>query len=99
MDFFLMLEQGVRIVIEIDGRHHYAVKDQRAHERYIANAQLYAEMAMEDRRLRLMGYEVYRFGGYEFRDVDLAGKPKAGLEAQRRVAEFLDRLLARHGIR
>jgi hypothetical protein len=101
MDFLLMLEQGVRIVMEIDGRHHYAIKDQRdqsAPERYIANAQLYAEMATEDRRLRLMGYEVYRFGGYEFRDVDLAGKPKVGPEAQRRVADFFDRLLARHGI-
>lgn len=99
MDFLLMLEQGVRIVIEIDGRHHYAVKDQRAPERYIANAELYAEMAMEDRRLRLMGYEVYRFGGYEFRDVALGEKPQVGPEAQRRVAEFFDRLLARHGIR
>ncbi|TDY24596.1 hypothetical protein B0G81_5035 [Paraburkholderia sp. BL6665CI2N2] len=99
MDFLLMLEQGVRIVIEIDGRHHYAVKDKSAPERYFANAQLYAEMAMEDRRLRLMGYEVYRFGGYEFRDVDLADKPQVGPEAQRRVAEFFDRLLARHGIR
>ncbi|KVA27374.1 hypothetical protein WI44_25130 [Burkholderia cepacia] len=99
MDFLLMLEQGVRIVIEIDGRHHYAVQDQSAPERYIANAQLYAEMATEDRRLRLMGYEVYRFGGYEFCDVDLSGKPQVGPEAQRRVAEFFDRLFARHGIR
>lgn len=99
MDFLLMLEQGVRIVIEIDGRHHYAVKDRSFPERYIANAQLYAEMAMEDRRLRLMGYEVYRFGGYEFRDVDLAGNPKVGPEAERRVAEFFERLLARHGVR
>jgi very-short-patch-repair endonuclease len=99
MDFLLMLEQGVRIVIEIDGRHHYAVKDHRAPERYIANAQLYAEMATEDRRLRLMGYEVYRFGGYEFRDVVLGEKPQVGPEAQRRVAEFFDRLLARHGVR
>ncbi|WP_117334387.1 hypothetical protein [Paraburkholderia sp. DHOC27] len=98
MDFLLMLEHGVRIVIEIDGRHHYAVRDQSASKRYIANAQLYAEMAMEDRHLRLMGYEVYRFGGYEFRDVDLAGKPKIGPEAQRHVAEFFDRLLVRHGI-
>jgi len=99
MDFLLMLEQGVRIVIEIDGRHHYAVRDPSAPERYIANAQLYAEMAMEDRRLRLMGYEVYRFGGYEFRDVALGEKPQVGPDAQRRVADFFDRLLARHGIR
>lgn len=99
MDFLLMLDQGVRIVIEIDGRQHYAVLDQSAPTRYIANAQLYADMAMEDRRLRLMGYEVYRFGGYEFSDVDLGEKRRIGPDAQRCVAEFFDRLLARHGIR
>jgi hypothetical protein len=42
MDFLLMLEQGVRIVIEIDGRHHYAVQDASAPDRFIANAQRYA---------------------------------------------------------
>lgn len=98
MDFLLMLEQGVRIVIEIDGRHHYAVQDGQAPDRYIASAQRYAEMVAEDRRLRLMGYEVYRFGGHEFVDVDL-GQRKVGPRAQQCVAEFFDRLLARHGVR
>lgn len=98
MDFLLMLDQGVRIVIEIDGRHHYAVQDAQAPELYIANAQRYAEMAAEDRRLRLMGYEVYRFGGYEFVDVNLK-QQKVGPNAQRCVAEFFDRLLSRHGVR
>lgn len=97
MDFLLMLEQGVRIVIEIDGRHHYAVQDGQAPDRYIASAQRYAEMVAEDRRLRLMGYEVYRFGGHEFVDVDL-GQRKVGPRAQQCVAEFFDRLLARHGV-
>ncbi|OWT72951.1 MULTISPECIES: hypothetical protein [unclassified Achromobacter] len=99
MDFLLMLEHGVRIVIEIDGRHHYGVLDRRSPQNYIANAKLYAEMAIEDRRLRLMGYEVYRFGGYEFRDVNLSEKPHVGPEAEQRVAEFFDRLFARHGVR
>ncbi|TGN99208.1 hypothetical protein [Burkholderia sp. USMB20] len=98
MDFLLMLEQGVRIVIEIDGRHHYAVQDSLAPGRFIANAQRYAEMVAEDRRLRLMGYEVYRFGGHEFLDVDLEHR-KVGPHALQSVAEFFDRLLARHGVR
>ncbi|ARN41216.1 TPA: hypothetical protein ACKPGA_001473 [Pseudomonas aeruginosa] len=98
MDFLLMLEQGVRIVIEIDGRHHYAVPDPHASDRFIANSQLYAEMVAEDRRLRLMGYEVYRFGGREFLDVNLE-QLKVGPSAQQCVADFFDRLLARHSVR
>ncbi|WP_148283913.1 hypothetical protein [Burkholderia cepacia] len=50
------------------------------------------------RRLRLIGYEVYRFGGHEFLDVDLEQR-KVGPQAQQCVAEFFDRLLARHGVR
>ncbi|WP_080430469.1 hypothetical protein [Burkholderia ubonensis] len=98
MDFLLMLEQGVRIVIEVDGRHHYAVPDPLASDRFVANAQRYAEMVAKDRRLRLMGYEVYRFGGHEFLDVDLEQR-KVGPRAQQCVAEFFDRLLARHCVR
>lgn len=98
MDFLLMLEQDVRIVIEIDGRHHYAVPDPHASDRFIANSQLYAEMVAEDRRLRLMGYEVYRFGGREFLDVNLE-QLKVGPSAQQCVADFFDRLLARHSVR
>lgn len=98
MDFLLMLEQGVRIVIEIDGRHHYAVQDSLVPDRFIANAQRYAEMVAEDRRLQLMGYEVYRFGGHEFLDVDLEHR-RVGPHAPQSVAEFFERLLARHGVR
>ena len=98
MDFLLMLDQGIRIVIEIDGRHHYAMKDPNAPERYIASAQRYAEMAAEDRRLRLMGYEVYRFGGHEFLDVDLDQR-KVGPRAQQCVMDFFDRLLSKHSVR
>ncbi|MET3821398.1 hypothetical protein [Burkholderia sp. lyk4-R2A-23] len=94
-----MLEQGVRIVIEIDGRHHYAASDPHAPDRFIANTQRYAEMVAEDRRLRLIGYEVfYRFGDHEFLDVDLEER-KVGPNAQQRVAEFIDRLVAKHGVR
>jgi hypothetical protein len=43
-------------------------------------------MVAEDRRLRLRGYEVYRFGGYE-----LSAPGAADL-----LHEFFDELLARH---
>ena len=58
MDFLLLLPHGVRIVLEVDGKQHYAEGD-------TASPKLYSEMVSEDRRLRLRGYEVYRFGGYE----------------------------------
>ncbi len=58
MDFLLLLSNKTRIVIEIDGKQHYS-------EGEIASPQLYSEMVAEDRALKLRGYEVYRFGGYE----------------------------------
>ncbi|MDF3831438.1 hypothetical protein P3W85_00450 [Cupriavidus basilensis] len=97
MDFLLMLDHGVRIVIEVDGRHHYAVPDAGDPSRYIADAKSYAEMVAEDRRLKLMGYEVYRFGGREFVDVDLESWA-IGKRAQEAVREFFDRLLKKHHV-
>lgn len=47
-----------RVVIEVDGKQHYAQGDK-------ASPALYADLVKEDRRLRLDGYELYRFGGYE----------------------------------
>ena len=61
MDFLLLLSQGIRIVIELDGKHHYS-------DGNISSPQKYAEMVSADRDLRLRGYEVYRFGGFEFKD-------------------------------
>ena len=58
MDFLLLLPHGARIVLEVDGKQHYA-------EGETASPRLYSEMVSEDRRLRLRGYDVYRFGGYE----------------------------------
>jgi len=60
MDFLMLLPNEHRVVIEIDGKQHYALENGQA------SPQLYAEMMAEDRRLKLAGYEVYRFGGYEF---------------------------------
>jgi very-short-patch-repair endonuclease len=58
MDFLLLLPGRRRVVIEIDGKQHYAAGEK-------ASPRLYAEMVAEDRRLQLAGYEVFRFGGYE----------------------------------
>jgi hypothetical protein len=58
IDFLLLLPRAVRVVLEVDGKQHYAIGEEAA-------PRLYAEMAAEDRRLRLRGYEVYRFGGFE----------------------------------
>lgn len=59
MDFLLLLPGGIRVVIEIDGKHHYSDATGRS------SPGLYAEMMAADRALRLVGYEVYRFGVHE----------------------------------
>lgn len=53
MDFLLLVSARRRIVIEVDGAHHYATGD------------VYADTMKADRDLRLSGYEVYRFGAKE----------------------------------
>jgi very-short-patch-repair endonuclease len=58
MDFLLIFSDRKRVVVEVDGKQHYA-------DGSIASPSRYSEMVAEDRRLRLAGYEVYRFGGYE----------------------------------
>lgn len=61
MDFLLLMPDRRCVVLEIDGKHHYAEGDR-------ADPHAYALMVSQDRRLRLAGYEVYRFGGAEFSD-------------------------------
>jgi very-short-patch-repair endonuclease len=82
VDFLLLLPYRKNIVIEIDGKQHYSENDK-------ASPQLYAEMVAEDRRLRLAGYELYRFGGYEFCDSE---------KAKRTVENFFDDLFKLHSI-
>jgi very-short-patch-repair endonuclease len=79
MDFLLLLPDGVRIVIEVDGKQHYATGDR-------AEPRLYGEMMAEDRKLRLKGYDVYRFGGYEMGQDD----------AQAMLRKFFDELETRY---
>lgn len=79
MDFLLLLPGRRRVVMEIDGRHHYARDDG------MADPAAYAKMMAEDRRLQLAGYEVHRFGGAEFLDADAA---------ETMIDEFFDQLLS-----
>ena len=92
MDFLLLLEHGVRVVIEIDGQHHYAIDGKPAPARYAA-------MVAEDRRLRLMRYEVYRFGGGEFNDtVRHDGIVEIGDQSRALAVRFFKALFAQHGV-
>lgn len=79
MDFLLLFPGRARVVIEVDGKQHYAEGD-------VASPRLYAEMVAEDRRIRLRGYEVYRFGGYELMQPD----------ADEMLRAFFDDLLANY---
>lgn len=62
MDFLLLLPHGVRVVLEVDGKEHYAHSDGQA------DCARYARMVAADRDLKLAGYDVYRFGAAELRE-------------------------------
>lgn len=59
MGFLMLLPNGVRVVLEVDGKQHYAGADGKA------DPDKYAAMAAAYRDLRLLGYDVYRFGAKE----------------------------------
>lgn len=82
MDFLLLLPGGVRVVVEVDGKHHYADEAGRA------DVNRYGAMMAADRDLRLSGYEVFRFGAAEL----------LGPEARGVVKRFFDGLFRTHGI-
>ena len=81
MDFLLLISRGTRIVLEVDGAHHYSDNNGKA-----APAR-YADMVAADRELKLRGYDVYRFGGSELR----------GDDGQQLVKTFFDHLFKKHG--
>ncbi len=58
MDFLLLLPGRQRVVIEVDGKHHFSESDR-------PSLKIYSDMVSADRELRLAGYEVYRFGANE----------------------------------
>jgi hypothetical protein len=79
MDFLLLFSDRQRVVIEVDGKQHYA-------DGNTASPSRYSEMVAEDRKLRLAGYEVYRFGGYEL---------TATLGSEEMVRDFFEQLAGR----
>jgi hypothetical protein len=82
MDFLMLFSHDIRVVIEVDGAHHYTDKAGKG------DPHRYAAMVCADRDLRLAGYEVYRFGAAE---LDERGGPA-------RAREFFEQLLKRYGI-
>lgn len=82
MDFLMLLPNETRIVLEVDGRHHYADHAGRA------DPGRYGEMVSADRDLRLAGYDVYRFGAAE---LDRERGPAL-------AATFFDQLFKRYGV-
>jgi hypothetical protein len=82
MDFLMLMRGRRRLVLECDGKQHYA--DGRGQ----ASPRLYAQMVAADRELHLAGYEIVRFGGAEFQSAEEAGTM---------LHRYFVRLLAAHG--
>ena len=82
MDFLMLLPQGIRIVIEVDGKHHYADDSGRA------DVVRYAQMVAADRELKLAGYQIFRFGAHEL----------LGDSAAASVKTFFELLFKRYGV-
>lgn len=82
MDFLLLLPYRSRVVIEVDGAHHFS------DAAGTGSLPAYAEMVRADRDLRLLGYEIYRFGANE-----LVGEHVAAV-----VASFFERLFRKHSV-
>lgn len=78
----MLFSREIRVVIEVDGRHHYA--NDAGHEDPVR----YAEMVKADRELRLAGYEVFRFGAAEL----------DGTKGAERVSSFFSELFERYRV-
>lgn len=66
MDFLMLLPHGQRVVLEVDGAHHFTAPDGKP------SGTRYANNVRGDRDLKLNGYEVFRFGATELLDRDRA---------------------------
>lgn len=81
MDFLLLLPNNTRVVLEIDGVQHYSENEKPSPKKY-------AVMVSLDRDLKLLGYEVYRFGGFETTNLNEA-----------KIIDFFNKLFERHEIK
>lgn len=89
MDFLMIFSHKNRIVIEIDGKQHYA-------EGNTASPKLYSEMVTAQREMSLFGYDVYRFGGYEFFGADSNEVTKN--KVLENLKQFFVRLFYKYGV-
>ena len=83
MDYLMIFSQRNRVVIEVDGQQHYSESGK-------ASPYLYAEMVKAQREMSLLGYDVYRFGGYEF-----TGSKKIVSD---KIQSFFNRLFQKYGV-
>ena len=89
MDFLMIFSHQNRVVIEIDGKQHYA-------EGNTASPKLYSEMVRAQREMSLYGYDVYRFGGYEFMGADSDENLKK--QVLENLKTFFVRLFYKYGV-
>lgn len=82
MDFLFLFSNQIRIVLEVDGKQHYSDGD-------TSSPKKYSEMVYADRELKLNGYEVFRFGGYEL---------TRGEESKSLLKMFFNKLLKKYGV-
>lgn len=89
MDYLMIFSHRDRVVIEIDGKQHYAEGD-------VASPRLYSEMVRAHRDMSLLGYDVYRFGGYEFLGADRSEEKKN--QVLKNLKQFFIRLFQKYGV-
>lgn len=98
MDFLMLFSGKERVVIEIDGMQHSSNEQEmevlsndevQKVKKNIASSKKYAEMVEDDRKLKLYGYNVFRFGGYEFLE---GQRPKS------KIIHFLESLFKLYGV-
>jgi hypothetical protein len=64
---FVMLAEGRKCVVEIDGPSHYATFDEGPPGRYEVSEERYAKNLKVERSLRRQGWEIHRFANVEIR--------------------------------
>ncbi len=74
---FLILYNGKRVVIEIDGKEHFTQKGKDEYD-----IQKYSDQVAYDRKMKFLGYDIFRIGGKELYD-----------NFEMVLTEFFDKLL------
>jgi very-short-patch-repair endonuclease len=82
MDFLMLLPNGIRVIIEIDGIQHYS-------EDGNPSPKVYSRTVKAHRKLQLQGYHVYRFAGLEL---------NSSQKAKAIVGLFINELFEKYGI-